>query len=378
MKISSVSVHACRLPPASPWEDATNRVQGLEFIFTEIRTDTGLVGHGLSYTVDIGGTAIRTLIEDYLAALVIGMDPLDHERIWQRLSRQSRRLGLGVNSMAIAAIDIAVWDIIGKHHRQPLHKLLGGARDAIPVYISEINLRADDTPDDLVRRIDDYMARGYRTVKIKIGRDDPDEDIERITRAKERLGRGGRLLVDLNQKCSAAEALARLPRLDAFDLGWIEEPMSYQDIAGHAALKKAMRTPLALGESLYSRQQFLDYLRADAVDIVQADVAFVGGVTEWHKIAHLAHSFGRPVAPHYMMELSLPLLCGVQNAYMLENVIGGGLVELGLAEAPIRIENGMAWPLDLPGHGIVPDWAAIEAHALTSERIRAGFSGGSK
>ena len=378
MKIESVAVHACRLPPASPWEDATNKVQGLEIIFTEIRTDTGLSGFGISYTVDIGGTAIKALIEDYLAALVIGMDPLDYERIWTRLNRQSRRLGLGVNSMAIAAIDIAVWDLIGKHHRQPLHKLLGGARDAIPTYISEINLRGDDTVDDLCRRIDDYLVQGYRTVKIKIGRDDIEDDIERIVKAQEKLGRGGRLLVDLNQKWSAAEALARAPRLDGLGLGWIEEPLLYHDISGHAALRRAIRTPIALGESLYSRQQFLEYLRADAVDIVQADVAFVGGITEWHKIAHLAHAFGRPVAPHYMMEISLPLLCAVQNAFMLENVVGGSLAELGLVEPAVVITNGMCTPVDRPGHGIVPRWDAISAVALSSETIGSSFAGGSK
>src|SRR5690606_1795590 len=111
-----------------------------------------------------------------------------------------RRLGLGVNSMAIAAIDIAVWDLIGKHHKLPLYRLLGGARDRIPAYISEINLSDSDTTGDLVRRVDDYLARGYRSVKIKIGHEDAERDIERVSRVKERIGRGGRLFVDLNQR----------------------------------------------------------------------------------------------------------------------------------------------------------------------------------
>jgi L-alanine-DL-glutamate epimerase-like enolase superfamily enzyme len=378
MKIDSVAVHACRLPPTSPWEDATNKVDGLELIFVEIRTDTGLSGLGLSYTVDIGGTAIKALVEDYLTNLVIGLNPLDYERIWSRLNRQSRRLGLGVNSMAIAAIDIAIWDIIGKHYGQPLHRLLGGARDTVPAYISEINLSAADTVGDLVRRVDDYVARGYRAVKIKIGKEHLEDDIERIVRAQERLGRGGKVMVDLNQKWGAAEALTKASRLDHLDLGWIEEPMLYSDIHGHAALKRAIRTPIALGESLYSRQQFLEYLRADAVDIVQADIAFVGGITEWHKIAHLAHAFGRVMAPHFMAEISLPLLCGVQNAFMLEDVVGGGLHELGLVSSQLAIQNGVATPSAAPGHGIVPDWAAIKAHELRPEQVRQGFAGGSK
>ena len=378
MRIESVTVEACRLPPSVPWEDATNKVQGLELIFVELRTDTGLAGTGITYTVDVGGTAIRALVEDYLAQLVVGMDPLDYERIWQKLHRQSRRLGLGVNSMAIAAIDIAVWDLIGKHYGQPLYRLLGGARERIETYISEINLSAGDTVADLLARVDDYRARGYRTVKMKIGRDDLEEDIERIRRVQEQLPKGGRLLVDLNQKWEATEARANAARLDGLGLGWIEEPMLCHDIAGHHALRQAVRTPIALGESLYSRQQFLAYLQAEAVDVVQADVCFVGGITEWLKVAHLAQAYGKPVAPHFMMELSLHLLCGVQNGYMLEDVVGGSLSELGLLAEPIRVERGIGTPSPRPGHGIVLDWDAVRAHRLRPEDVRRGFSGGSK
>lgn len=378
MKIADVRTYACRVPPASPWEDATNKVQAIELIFVELTTDAGLSGTGISYSVDIGGTVIKTLIDDYLAPLAVGTDPLDYERLWTKLNRQSRRLGLGVNSMAIAAIDIAVWDILAKHYGVPLYRLLGGARDSIPVYISEINLSATDSVGDLVRRIDDYKARGYRGVKIKIGHDDAEIDIERIVRVKERLGRSGRLFVDLNQKWDAAEAIQKASRLDAFDLGWIEEPILYQDIDGHARLRKTIRTPIALGESLYSRAQFLDYLRADAVDIVQADVAFVGGITEWIKIAHLAHAFGRKVAPHYMMELSLQCLCGVENGFMLEDVVGGSLTKLGLLEEPIVVTDGIGTPSVRPGHGIVVDWAKVRASAVMSADVRRTFRGGSK
>lgn len=378
MQIVDVQTAAYRLPPSVPWEDATNKVQGLEFIVVDLVTDTGLTGTGFSYTVDVGGTAIAALVEDYLAGLVIGMDPRDYDRIWTKLQRQSRRLGLGVNAMAIAAIDVAVWDLIGKIYGEPLYKLFGGARDSIPAYISEINLAAGDTVADLVARVDDYLARGYTTVKFKIGRPDIEDDIERIRRLKERIGAKGQLLVDLNQKWAASEALVKGARLDPLGLGWIEEPMLFDDLAGHVALKRAIATPIALGESLHSRGQFLAYLQAGAVDYVQADVAFVGGLTEWLKIAHLAQAFGKPVAPHFMMELSLHMLCGVPNGFMLENVIGGSFTELGLVEEPIVVENGVGVPPARPGHGVVFDRAALAAHRLKPEDVRRGFAGGSK
>jgi L-alanine-DL-glutamate epimerase-like enolase superfamily enzyme len=378
VKIEQVITNAYRVPPSVPWEDATNQVEALEFIVVEIHTDTGLVGTGLSYTVDIGGTVIKTLIEDYLANLVIGMDPLNYEQIWNKLHRQSRRLGLGVNSMAIAAIDIAVWDLMGKHYDQPLYKLLGGARNQIPAYISEINLSSTDTVEKLLTRVDQYKEQGYGTVKIKIGKEDIQEDIERIVKVQEKIGKSGKVLVDLNQKWSASEALTNCAILDSLNLGWIEEPMLYHDLQGHRNLKHAIKTPIALGESMYSKYQFLEYLKADAVDIVQADVAFVGGITEWHKIAHLANAFGKPVAPHFMMELSLHLLCGVQNSYMLENVVGGSLTELGLLEVPIHVKDGIGIPSDLPGHGMVFNKGALSNYKLDSSTIRNSFSGGSK
>jgi len=268
--------------------------------------------------------------------------------------------------------------LIGKHYGQPLYRLLGGTRDSIPAYISEINLSATDRIDDLVHRAKDYHAQGYHAVKIKIGKDDFEEDIERIIRVQEVFGSNKRVLVDLNQKWTAAEAIQKGARLDALHLGWIEEPLLYQDIQGHAALKRAIKTPLALGESLYSREQVLAYLQADAVDFIQADVAFVGGITEWQKIAHMGQAFGRVMAPHFMMELSLHLLCGIQNGFMLENVIGGSLTELGLLAKPIIIKDGIGSPSQAPGHGIEFNWDAIRHHALTPESIRTSFQGGSK
>ncbi|HEX2148458.1 MAG TPA: mandelate racemase/muconate lactonizing enzyme family protein [Pseudorhizobium sp.] len=361
-----------------PWEDATNKVQALEFVVVEVTTDTGITGTGFSYSVDIGGTAIRNLIDDYLTNLAIGMDPLAYEALWSKLSTQSGRLGLGVNSMAIAAIDIAVWDIIGKDRGEPLHTLLGGARESIPAYISEINLSANDRVGDLTERASDHMQRGYRAVKIKIDKPELEEDIERLTKIREFLPRDVRLMVDLNQKRSASQAIQATGRLERFNLDWIEEPLLYHDVQGHADLKRSTKTPIALGESLYSKYQFLNYLRAGAVDIVQADIAFVGGITEWLKVAHLASSFGKPIAPHYMMELSLPLLSAVPNGYMLEDVVGGSLTELGLLENRIGTRQGVGTPLNVPGHGIVFNKTALDQCRTTSEKLKRTFSGGSK
>jgi L-alanine-DL-glutamate epimerase-like enolase superfamily enzyme len=215
-------------------------------------------------------------------------------------------------------------------------------------------------------------------VKIKIGSPDIERDIERITQVQRRLGKHGKVLVDANQYWTSSEAVFHSLRLDKLNLGWVEEPILYTDIQGHSRLKQTMRTPIALGESLYSSTQILEYLKADAVDIVQADVCFVGGITEWLKIAHLANAFGKRVAPHFMMELSLHLLCGVTNAYMLENVKGGSLTELGILENPIVVEQAVGIPPDVPGHGIRFDSSAVKPYELNAEQVRNRFKGGSK
>lgn len=366
----------CRVPPDPPWEDATNRVNAIELVIVHVETDTGIVGVGLTYSVDVGGSAIKALIDDYLANMIIGRDPLDSEANWVHMQRQLRRLGVGANAMAIAAIDIALWDIKGKFYGQPLYRLVGGARPKIPAYASGIDL--GDTLDELLERVERFLSRGYRIVKIKIGRDTIAEDIERIRKVKEKIGEPARLMVDANQKWSTAEAIRHCNTLDDLDLEWIEEPLVFHDVDGHVQLKRNTRTPMALGESLHSKAQFLNYLRRDAVDIVQADVAFVGGITEWIKIAHLAEAFNRPIAPHFMMELSIHLLCGVPNGYLLEDVEGGGLSDLGLLEHPIRVTGGVAVPAERPGHGITFDRQALKRYEVDPGDLRSIDARGSK
>ena len=249
LRIETMTATACRLPPSVPWEDATNKVQGLEFVVVELVTNTGLSGTGISYSVDIGGTSIKALIDDYLANLVIGMDPLDYERIWHRLHRQSRRLGLGVNAMAIAAIDIAVWDLMESITASHCTGCLAGPEAGSPpmsaksIWASPIRRRLGP-PRRRLRR----PRLPYRQDQDRPG--DLDEDIERIRTVQARLGRGGSVLVDLNQKWTACEALAKASRLDGLNLGWIEEPLLCHDIevtgaqAGHPHAGCSWRKPI--------------------------------------------------------------------------------------------------------------------------------------
>jgi L-alanine-DL-glutamate epimerase-like enolase superfamily enzyme len=369
LKIDAIRANLYRLPPAVPWEDATHRVSGLEYAITQVTTNTGLTGVGFAYTTGIGGSAVLALINDYLAGMLIGEDPLAVSRLWSRMNRELHRCGLGgINTFALAALDIALWDIMGQHQGMPLHRLLGAACDRVPAYASGIDLFMSEA--ELLAEVDSFLEAGFDTIKIKIGKDDPHEDAGRVMAVRRLIGPRRRLMVDANQKWTVWEAIPRLQLLQAAQLTWVEEPLHAEDLAGHGDLRRIVKIPLAIGESLYTKHQFMEFLRADAVDIVQADVCRVGGITEWMSIAHLSAAFHRPVAPHYLPEISASVLCGVENGLMLEWVRGGSFTELGVLYNPIRLKQGTVLPFDDPGHGIKFDFDKLSAYEVSSERLR--------
>jgi len=311
----------------------------------------------------MGGSAIREIINSYLAPILIGSDPHDVERIWNRCWHELHANGSGgFTTLAIAPIDIALYDILAKKADVPLYKLLGGFRDSIPAYGSGINMHLDGDP--LLEHMNEYIERGFRAVKMKIGRENPEEDVERVASVRKLIGPNIKLLLDANQKWTSGDAIRRLAMLEPYDIFWLEEPILADDIPGHSRLRQSARTSIALGETLFTRYQFADYIRADAVDIVQADLPRVGGFTEWMKIAKLAESHHLPVAPHFCMELSVHGLCAVPNGLILEDVQGGSLTELGLLAEPYVVKDGVAVPPERAGHGILFDEKALATYEV--------------
>ncbi|NEU29737.1 mandelate racemase/muconate lactonizing enzyme family protein [bacterium LRH843] len=369
MKVKSVETKMYRIPPTVPWEDSSHQYSGIEWIVTEITTDNGWKGTGWSYTVGWGGTAIKALVDDYLAPMVIGQDPLCVQGIWQQLRDESRGVGSGgITSLAITSIDVALWDIVAKHNGVPLYKILGGSRDRILAYGSGINLNL--SLDDLLAQIEGYLAEGYQAVKIKVGKENPEEDVERVAAVRKLIGPNRMFLVDANQKWTAGEAVLRTTLLEPYRIDWMEEPIMSDDIAGHVHLRNSVKAPIAVGENLWNKFQFAEYIRQGACDIIQADVARVGGITEWMKIADLAQAANLPMAPHFVMEISLQVLCGVPNAMILENVSGGSLSEMGVLENPLKPIDGYMYPPEEPGHGVRFNKTELQKYEVTSETLK--------
>jgi L-alanine-DL-glutamate epimerase-like enolase superfamily enzyme len=370
MKITRMEVSLHRLPLKKPWGDSTHRITHIELILCKLSTDTPHSGVGYSYTVGSGGAAVATLMHAYLTPIVVGEDPSYIERLWHRLWQECHDAGArGIGGLAINAIDVALWDLAGKAASKPLFQLLGGARERIAAYGSGVNLNLSQ--DELLAQVEGWLSRGYEAVKIKVGSEDPNEDVERVGAVRELIGRKRHLMVDANQAWTASEAVARTRMLEPHRLYWMEEPLISDDVLGHARLRGATSTAIAVGENIHSRFEMATYVRLDAVDIVQADVVRIGGITEWLKVAHMADAFNLKVAPHFVRELSGSLLCAVPNALILEDVEGGSLTELDMLAEPLPVRNGYWVPPQRVGHGIVFSQSALDSTEVRGEEVEA-------
>lgn len=316
----------------------------------------GTGGHRLA--VGAGGTAIEAFIADELLPIVPGIDPVAVEHAWRTLHAKVRDAAPGgLALLGLAAVDIALWDLKAQAAGEPLYRLLGASRDRAEAYGSGINLNLPVPA--LLAQFRRWQARGFRAFKMKVGSDDPRADVERVRAVREQIGPDAMLMLDANQKWAAGEAARRIRAFEPYDPYWIEEPLPAEDVAGHAWLRSQIRCPVALGENLFSAAAFNEFLRHDAVDVVQPDVVRVGGVTPFMKIAHLAEGYGIPTAPHLVMELSGQLCCAIQQASMIEDLDGGSLAELGALEEPIAVAGGYFSPPARAGHGVRFNWDGL-------------------
>ena len=335
--------------------DAVQSFLKQETVFVEVRTDEGGTGTGYSYTIGTGGTAVLALLRDYLLPRLIGADPRRVEAVWRDLFAATRATTVGaITSLALAAVDTALWDWRCRAAGQPLWVLAGGAKDRIPLYDTEGGWLHLST-EELIVGAKASQAAGWRGVKLKIGRS-PVQDAERLAAVREAVGPHVDLMLDANQSLSPAEAVRRARLLAPADPYWFEEPLPADDVAGHQALAAATSIPVAVGESLYSVAQFREYLHRQAAGVVQVDVARIGGITPWLKVAHLAEAYHVPVCPHFLMELHVSLCCAVPNSTYLEHIPQVRAITHG----EITVVDGQALAPTTPGLGIEWDRDAID------------------
>ncbi|MBC7709576.1 MAG: mandelate racemase/muconate lactonizing enzyme family protein [Rhizobacter sp.] len=364
-RIVKVELWQVNLAPPVPRSDAIQSFVVQETPMLRISCDDGLQGTGYSYTIGTGGSSVMALLEHHLAPKLIGRDPDDIEAIWKDLFFYTHATAVGaITALALAAIDTALWDVRCKRTQLPLHKAAGGAQERVAMYSTEggwLHL----SPEQLVRQSLEAKAQGFKGVKIKVGRPHVSEDMARLSAVRAAVGDAFEIMIDANQCFTVGEAIRRARHYERLDIAWFEEPLPAEDLAGHQRLAQSTSLPIAVGESIYSLQHFREYLQRGACSIVQADVARIGGITPWLKVAHLAESFNVPICPHFLMELHLGLCAAVPNAPWVEYIPQlDSITTSGMAS-----DGGFAIPSDAPGLGIAWDWAAIESLALRSAVI---------
>lgn len=361
MKIESIDVQLSRMAlPKGPWGDQIHHVTDIEILLVDITTDTGLVGTGFSHTSGVGGRTMRAMLDE-LAPTLIGAE-VNPRKVWHDAWQYLRDNGPGgVTTLTLAAVDLALWDLLGRHYSLSLPALLGQVHDRVPLYGSGINLNL--SVEELVEQVREWKADGFFAGKVKVGKPDIEEDYYRLSKIREAVGNYP-LMIDANQGWTYARAQQALNRFADLNLYWVEEPFRVDDVLSHARLKRQTSTPIGLGENLYTLQQFNEYLSADACDFIQADLGRVGGITPYMDIAALGRAFNAPMIPHFVMELSATVLCAVPNALGAEMTDGGTLTELGVIE-PHEHTDGYFVPRGTPGLGLEFNRSLLAQNAVS-------------
>ena len=346
MKIIAIDTLLLRVPTPHPISLAFP--ENL-LVTVTIRADEGPTGFG--YTIAFGGgggEAIQSYIETRLKPLLLGEDPHFVERLWERMYRGDRGVRrVGLAGYAVAALDIALWDLVAKTAGLPLYKLWGAVSDRIPAYGS------GGYPmypvDELIAEAQRYAAMGCRYYKMKIHDPDPHVNRGRVEALRQAVGDDVRLMVDVNQKCDVLGAIRQAELLEEFGLVWYEEPVLADDIAACAEVARAIRIPVATGENNYTRFEFREILERKAARYVMPDICRANGFSETLKIGHLAAAHQIAITPHVPHELSLHVLGALSNGFLAEYI---DWAPPDLFEGMPRCEDGYFRIPNRPGHGI--------------------------
>ncbi|MGO1181906.1 MAG: L-talarate/galactarate dehydratase [Micrococcaceae bacterium] len=310
--IRHVELSTVTLPLSTPISDAkvfTGRQKPMTevvFLFAEIKTEQGHEGLGFSYSKRAGGPAQYAHAKEVAEGL-LGEDPSDIAKLYTKLLWAGASVGRsGVATQALAAIDVALYDLKAKRAGLPLAKLLGSHRDSVLTYNTSGGF-LNASIDEVKARATQSLEEGIGGIKIKVGLPDSAEDIRRVKTVREHIGDDVPLMVDANQQWDRATALRMGRRLEEFNLVWIEEPLDAYDAEGHAQLTAALDTPIATGEMLASVAEHERLIEARACNIIQPDAPRVGGITQFLRLTTLADQAGLDLAPHFAMEIHLQL-----------------------------------------------------------------------
>ena len=318
MKVTRVETRCVRVKLDKPISSALGQLHSFGCILVFVHCDSGIVGENLIFTLNARRTRVLQSMIEEMADLVIGHDAGHIASFWARAWRDINFLGhKGVSVVGISGLDGALWDALGKMSNLPLYRILGGAQDRVPVYHSG-GLWLSYSEKELVAEAESFGGAGFTAMKMRLGSPEPATDVARVRAVRTAIGPKIKLMADANQGLTESQAIRLGRALEEFDLTWFEEPLPAWDLDGLARVAAALDTPIASGETEYTRYGFRRMLELRSADVLMPDLQRVGGVSEFMRVGHMAESYDIPVSSHLFPETSLQVLGALANAIYLE------------------------------------------------------------
>jgi L-alanine-DL-glutamate epimerase-like enolase superfamily enzyme len=346
MKIASIDSFILTLPTPKPM---ALQYPQQKLVCAEIMTDEGLKGLGYSLVFGGGGAeAVHAYLETRLKPALLGEDPLLVQKLWEKMFRTDMGIKKqGIAAYALSALDIGLWDIVGKTAQLPLYKLWGAVTDRIPAYGSGGWPRYSEK--ELIEEAERYAALGCTYYKMKIHHPDPRENRRRVEAVLKAVAGRMRMMVDVNQRLGARDSIHQARLLEDLDLVWYEEPVLADDLAACEEVAKAIKIPVATGENNYTRWEFRELIERRAATYLMPDVCRALGYSETLRIGHLAAAHGVAVSPHVVHELSLHVVGALANGFLVEFI---DWTPPDLFEEMPKCQDGYFRISDRPGHGM--------------------------
>ncbi len=330
---------------SKPIADSTHTISEIAFYIVEVTTQAGIKGQGYLLSFHYSPGAIEGALRD-VCNFARGFQVYETVKVKQQWDKEAEYFGnTGINNCAIAALNVAMWDAWGRTLDAPVWKLLGTAAQKIPVYGSGGWISYSE--EELLEEVLQYKERGFTAVKIKVGSGSIEKDLDRLTKCREGLGAGVKIMMDANQGLDVVSAVELSEKAKKIGIHWFEEPVSHIDFSGYEILRNKTGIALAMGEREYDLEALKNLIARNALDLWQPDLIRLGGVEEWRNSAALANAYKIPVLPHYYKDYDVPLLCTVPGAYGAESF---DWID-GIIDNVMRVERGYAYPREGAGWG---------------------------
>ncbi|MEZ5658477.1 MAG: mandelate racemase/muconate lactonizing enzyme family protein [Burkholderiaceae bacterium] len=347
MKITDIRTHLLSVPFADPPKTGFLALENIDLLVVEVETRSGVIGTGHLHPLAGGMRTLKCCIDEMLAPLLLGEDASRVAELWQKMWQATFIQGrMGITVMAMSALDMALWDALGRHQGKPLWALWGGRPDPLPIYGSGCFRGLGH--DGMIEKARRFVDQGFTAIKMQVAHlFTHDEDVANVRDMRAELGPDIRIMVDVNQGWTAEEAIAVGRRLDEFDLAWLEEPVMADDFDGYHAIADAIATPVVGGENHFTHHDLKPFFASGKIPILQPDI-MRGGFTELRVIAEHAHRAGLRIAPHLFPEISVHLNASIPNPAWLEYMgwfdhlwVQPNLPQAGMLTAPERPGHGM-------------------------------------